>query len=236
MHLDEETMQRLLHDELPAEDERTARHHVERCASCRERLASAGAQERTVTALLTALDHPLPRHDAAIIAQRAARAHWFRRAAGLVLALGAAGAVYAAAAEPIGAALDRLLGRNEPAGTTRGAGATDAGGFGVVAGDSLTIVFREVGAGELRVALDGESVVEVRASGSGASFTSDPDRLTVTSSGAPLDFRVAVPRDARRIVILHGADTLLVKDGPRIRTAADSVMGEYVLTLPPGGH
>ena len=58
MHLDEERVQRLLHDELAWTEVNPVREHVAQCADCRARLDLARREEDEVDALLRHLDHP----------------------------------------------------------------------------------------------------------------------------------------------------------------------------------
>ncbi|MGH7672815.1 MAG: zf-HC2 domain-containing protein, partial [Gemmatimonadales bacterium] len=98
MHLDDEQVQRLLHRELAPPVETSVRAHLAQCASCRGRVAEAEREETEVYALLRHVDDPPPPVDArAVVARARARGLGrLRWAAGVLLALGLAGAAYAA--------------------------------------------------------------------------------------------------------------------------------------------
>src|SRR5688500_7027672 len=104
MHLDEEQLQRMLHGEAAPVAGRPLREHLSACAECRERLRQAERDEAEVHALLRRVDHPAPAVSAEAVAARAGRAPdrgWGRWAAGILLALTAAGAAYAAPGSPL---------------------------------------------------------------------------------------------------------------------------------------
>src|SRR5262245_62950766 len=97
MHLDEERIQRALHEELLPSEDATVRVHLGHCSDCQKRLRQAEREHAEVNALLGQLDHRLPLVDAETFVRRprARLAGWSRWAAGIVLVVGAASAVYA---------------------------------------------------------------------------------------------------------------------------------------------
>ena len=66
MHLDDEIMQRLLHDELAPAAHAVALEHLEACHACRARLDDEARSEEQVFATLQAIDTtaPLPLNSA----------------------------------------------------------------------------------------------------------------------------------------------------------------------------
>ena len=141
-HLDDETVQRLLHGELEPAAEAAAHAHLAGCAACREQLETARGEEARLLALLRRLDHAAPDVSVADIAARddehvfellrsldhapppvsaghvAARAGSGSRtparwAAGILLMMAAGGLAYAAPGSPVRGWIDGLV-RSEP--------------------------------------------------------------------------------------------------------------------------
>jgi hypothetical protein len=240
MHLDDERIQRLLHDELgPVETE--TRRHLEGCDACRGLVDEAEAEEGRIFALLTQVDHPMAALDPRmLLAERnVARGAWGRRAAAVILGAAIAGTAYALPGSPLPRALDRLLGTEaggrdtapatraeEPAAPPAGIAVSPAGG----------LVVQLVPEGEEAVAtveLTGEDEVVVRAVSGTATFSSDPGRLTVRSSG-PVRLEIRIPRTATSVEVLAGSTPVFrnLAGGPVTRTPPDS-MGRYTIPLRP---
>lgn len=251
MHLDEEQVQRLLHHELaPGEGEgreTSVREHLGWCAECRGRVAAAEREENDVFALLRQLDHPPPRVEAQSVAARA-RARgvsWSRWAAGIVLALGLAGAAYAAPGSPLPAwvrAVVNWIGDRPDSGAPASAQAPvpgpGVGGIAVAPGRELVILFTAPQVeGQARVSLTDGADVVVRAPSGAATFTSDVNRLVIDNTGeaSSATFEIEIPRAAPRVEIRVEAVRLFLKDGPRITAAAGSteLRGSYLLGLTP---
>ena len=240
MHLDDERIQRLLHDELGAVETET-RLHLESCAACRRLVDGARADEEGIFALLARLDHPIVELDPRVVlaGQPAARGQWGRRAAAVILGVAIAGAAYALPGSPLPAALDRLLGTgaggNDRAPATQADSvATSHAGIAVPAADGLVIEIVAKGAGGLATIelTEGEEVV-VRAAGGSATFSSDPGRLTVRSSGA-VRLEIGIPHKAASVEVLAGSKPVFRKlaGGPISPTPPDSA-GRYTIPLPP---
>lgn len=70
MHLDDESIQRLVHGELATRDEAAATFHLERCAECRLRFSDAKHEEEWIFELLREIDHPVPEADANAVSAR----------------------------------------------------------------------------------------------------------------------------------------------------------------------
>src|SRR5688572_17545720 len=111
MHLDDEQVQRLQHGELDTQTRAALLGHVAICPDCRARVEDAEREEAQIFDLLRGLDHEAPDITAAAIAAGSARhvgsdhaliprspARW---AAGILITLGAAGALYAVPASPL---------------------------------------------------------------------------------------------------------------------------------------
>ena len=225
-HLDEETVQRLLHGEIDPASEAASRAHLAACAECRGRLQEAEREEAKILALLGRLDHGPVAVDAEALAARArglrARgrgAGWQRRAAVVALAVGAAGAAFAAPGSPLPGWVDRAAAwlRSEGPASVADAGPGSAG-ISVPPAERFTIRF-DAGSGSASVRVTEGPDIVVRAAGGAARFVSDVDRLTIVGGGAA-DFEVELPRSAPRVEILAGRGTVLLKEGARIVTDA----------------
>jgi anti-sigma factor RsiW len=218
VHLDDEQIQRLLHGELVPGTESAVRRHAAECAECRERVARAERDEAEVYALLREVDHAVPRIDAGSVAQRAGarRPSWLKWAAGIVLALGLAGAAYAVPGSPLAAFVRGLIDR--PAQTPDSAAAV--GGIAVTPGAELVVEFmsrQTAGAAELSLS-DGRDVV-VRAVSGAARFTAGADRLEIDNRGSVATFEIQIPRTAPRVEILVGSTRVFLKLGDQISAA-----------------
>jgi hypothetical protein len=242
MHLDEAQVQRVLHGELEHASEITAREHLTACVVCRDRVTAAAREEADVIALLGAIDHPLPAITAGTI-ERRARVPESRRlkwAAGIALALGIAGAAYAAPGSPLPQLVGILTGwlqggrdvTQAPSSPSPGR-APDVAGVAVAPGPRLAVVFtspQSEGAAHVRLT-DGAEVV-VRAPSGAATFASDADRLVVDNVGGAGTFEIQIPRTAAHVEILVDGDRRFEKAGDRITTdQLPDAAGRYVVSL-----
>ncbi len=248
MHLDEEQVQRFLHGELTPPVETAVGEHLAACPDCRGRLAEAEREENQVYALLRHVDHPPPRVDArAVIARaRAPDLGWGRWAAGILLALGFAGAAYAAPGSPLPAWVEAVVewmgGRPDRSPVAPAPPQTpllDPGvaGIAVAPGRELVILFTSPQAeGSAHVSLTDGAEVVVRAPINAATFTSDVDRLVIDNQGSAATFEIQIPRGAPRVEIRVGGDRIFLKEGPRVATAKSAdTRGPYLLRLAPSG-
>ncbi|MBI4410815.1 MAG: zf-HC2 domain-containing protein [Gemmatimonadetes bacterium] len=242
-HVDDERIQRLLHGELASPAADLVRDHLAGCAECRARVAQAQREEGELHALLRHLDHPLPRVGAEAVAARARvpGSAWGWRAAGILLALAAAGVAYAAPGSPLPGWVDEVITRlkgAEPAAPPprpRVAGQS-VSGIALRPGQDLAIVFVSTHAdGQATVTLTDEAEVLVRALTDPATFTSELDRLVVDGHGAAGRFEIRIPRAAPRVEIRVGDRRVLLKEGARVSTSAPAdASGSYLLPLRPG--
>jgi hypothetical protein len=228
MHLDDERIERVAHDELDAIAGADARAHLATCDRCATRLADATREDDDVTALLQQLDHARPQVDADAIARRAraTRGSGMRRAAGIVSALGAAGALYAAPGSPVREWLTALRTDSEPATVTTPSSVPEPGGVIVSPDDAVLIVFSARPApGHVLVNVVDGGAVEIRAPvASGVTFTSEPDRVRVDNRDSSATFEIRVPRTARRIEIRALQDRLFVLQDERVTVDAPDVI------------
>jgi hypothetical protein len=226
MHLEDEEIQRLLHQELAGPARRTRLEHLGRCAVCRERVERAGREETDIFGLLERLDHPAPAVDVSSLMRvdRPAPArYWRRKAAVIALVLGGAGVAYAAPGSPVPGWVRTIVMSftkpnlpSPPPGTaiTVDSTAASPAGIAVAPGTRLAIVFKaEQDSGTVTVRLtDGPDVV-VRAESGSPAFLTDVDRLTIANEGSAADYEIEVPRRAPWVEVLVGGRRLFLKRG-----------------------
>lgn len=239
MHLQNEQIQRLLHGELDADALADARAHGDECHQCRSRIEAAAREEERIHELLGQLDHAPPAIPAETVIGGARRPRVdLRWVAGIVLALGAAGAAYAVPGSPLPGWVDAVIERLDP--SARGSRAADPttpadpgpSGIAVRPGERLTLMFEIAAAGGVAtVALTDEATLQVRAVDGAAAFTSGADRLTVAADGATR-FEIEVPRGAPWVEIRTEGQRVWLKIGAEVVTdGALAEGGSYVLPL-----
>jgi hypothetical protein len=250
MHLDEEQVQRYLHGELAPPAAVSAGEHLEACVECRSRVTEAEREERGVLDLLRHLDDPAPGVDfRTVVGARERRRGWGRWAAGIVLALAAAGAAYAAPGSPLRGLVARVVTwlDDEPrsgdptarrSDATAPAGADESGrGIAVAPGDRFIIAFpSHQPEGLAAVSLTDGAEVVVRASSADATFTSGVDRLFVDNRGSSAHFQIEIPRSAPRVDIwIAGRRVFSKGPGGVIAEGGRDADGRYLLPLSPRG-
>lgn len=240
MHLDEERLQRLLDSELPPAEARSAREHLAVCDDCRWMENKVQKEQQEVGEWLRVVDVPVtfPGVETIVHAARRRSPARMRWAAGLLVALGAAGVTYAIPGSPLRQWVDEVVHRRSGGAAAPSPDATPSAvaGISVPPGDHLVIEFARAQAGAaVRVSLsDGHEVVVTGPSGS-ASFTSEADRLVVDNQPLPVVFDVRIPRDAPRVEIRVAGRRALFKDGVHLVPAPDAA-GALMLPLgSPGG-
>jgi len=245
MHLEEEQLERLLHRELSAREEKEARVHVAGCAACRARLADAEREEVEVHALLRALDTPAPMVRAEAVAlqaemltgvARTGGSSWLRRAAAVAVVVGVAGAAYAIPGSPVRRWVQAVVrqvggGLEVPSGSrneSRG-GSLNVSGVAVPPGEKLSVIF--TGAGRVRVSLTDDAEVRVLAPAGAATFTTKTEYVLISSRDPSATFDVGIPRTARWVEILAQDRRVFLKEGTRISTGAARAAGGYAFEL-----
>ena len=244
MHLKEEQVQRLLHNELRPAAEDLVREHLAGCPDCQTRLAEAERAEGAVDSLLRKLDHAPPRVDAEVIAARARAAlfAWRKWAAGILLTFGLATTAYAVPGSPLPGwwkAIIEQIGdgpdRSPQAPARAPSGEPGLSGIAVAPGREFIIVFTSLQPQSRATVLlsDGAEVV-VRVSNGAATFTSELDRLIIGNTGSTGTFEIRIPRAAPRVEIRVGALPIFLKEGPRVTTEQPpEASGSYLLPLTP---
>ncbi len=221
MHLDEEQLQRLLHDELGARAMPGAREHLAECTECRERFVEAQRDEGEIFALLRRVDHAVPAIDPETVAARArgVGAVWGRWAAGILLFLGVAGVAYALPGSPlrdwVGSVVAWIGDSDQPPTGPAPVQAPDdeeVAGIAAIPGQQFVIAFEssETG-GQAQVSLTEGEEVTVRAPIGAASFTSAADRLVIANSGSGATFKIEIPRTAPRVEIRVAGNRVFLK-------------------------
>lgn len=248
-HLDEEMIQRLLHDEVPDADDVAAKSHLDGCAECRDRFTEAHRQEADLFSRLEVLDGPMPSVTLAGVLARSAnstaqanpgarRAAW-RWVAGILFVVGLSGVAYAAPVSPLRAIITKLVAWIRPPSATPPAGeiapTAAAGGVLMDAGERVTIDLRSLQPFDsLVVALADEGQIAVRSHGGAVTFDSDVDRLSITNTSGVARIEVVIPRAASRVEIVAGGRRLYLKDGGAIISiATDTTGGRHVIVPVP---
>ena len=252
MHLNDELIQRTLHNELSLQDVLPVREHTAHCSACRELLDRARLDEQRVDALLQQLDHRMPTLRATAV-MRSARPsprpmRWLQYAAALLFMTTLGGVAYAAAGAPLPDFVQRMISRVRtiprttpsasssaqipavvPAAPPRQPGAA---GVAVAPGRSLLILFATAKTGgAAHVTLtDGEDVI-VRAPTGAAEFTSTDGRLAIVNKAPDAVYEIVIPRNALHVEIHVGGRRLFVQDGGRITSGAVAADGRYILPL-----
>ena len=246
-HLDEGTVQRLLHDELSDSRAPEIRAHVERCVDCRSFVAEARREEAELFNRFEALDDPVPQRrwdqivdqsqgrSAARREPGARRTAW-RWAAGALLAIGLSGVAYAAPGSPLRWVVARLADLIRPSISSRRPDApvaTAPVGGGVMmdpGGSSVIEILSSQPFDTLRVMIGGGAQIEVRATGGSVTFASDVDRLSISNSAGAASIEVVIPRTARRVEIVARGRRLYLKEGTAITSlATDTTGGRHVI-------
>ena len=244
MHLDEEQLQRLLHDELGPRALRGAREHLAECTECRERFLEAQRDEGEIFALFRRVDHAVPAVDPETVVARArgvgaVRGRW---AAGILLLLGVAGAAYALPGSPLRDWVRSVVAwigdSDQPVPAPAQVQAPDQGVAGIAAipGRQFVIAFESPeSGGQARVSLTEGEEVTVRAPIGAASFTSAADRLVIANSGSGATFKIEIPRAAPRVEIRVAGNRIFLKEGSRVLTKGSAENGDHYL-LPLSGY
>lgn len=241
MHLDAETLERVLHGELDADSEAAAREHLSECRACEAALEESRLREQRVFGLFEALDHEAPRLDWEVV-ERAGPGRSARLliAASIAFVL-AAGVLYALPDSSLRGWIDQLGGGPPPteAEVTPGAGRS-VSGLSIRPAAPFEIVF--VGgqeSGVIRLELVATPEVEIRVVGPPVDLESGPDRITVSNLGSRSSYAIRLPETGPPITVRVGDAAVFVKSDVGLETAVPpTASGEYRIdlhTLPSDG-
>ena len=234
MHLDEETLERVLHRELDAERDAAAREHLSGCPACNAALEESRLRERRVFGLLEALDREAPDLDwKAVEAPAPHGPRGFLVAASIACVL-AAGILYAMPDSPLRNWI-YALGREAPAGeaTVPTDGSPSVSGISIRPTAPFEIVFAGAQAsGVALVDFSDAPEVEIRVLGDPVDLVSGPDSVSIANLGSRASYAIRLPKVGPSITVRVGESRVLVKSGPGVETAAPRTeTGEYRIDL-----
>jgi hypothetical protein len=195
--------------------------------------------EREILDLLRQVDHPVPSVDVATIVNRARgrRRGWGRWAAGILLFVGMAGAVYAMPGSPLQEWAQMVVawvaGRDQPVPRQPQTVVPEVAGIAALPGKDFVILFESPEPGGLaRVSLVEGDEVAVRAPAGAAGFTSSANRLVITNAGGGATFEIQVPRAAPRVTISVAGNLIFLKYGLSVTTDGRlEAPGKYLIPL-----
>jgi hypothetical protein len=230
VHLDESTLERVLHDELVGSDRAVVESHLAACPECAGRLARAEQEERRLFGLLETLDHePTPLDWAAVVApapRSVARPSHRPLLAASVAFLVLAGAILAAIpGSPVRAWLDsafRGSPEDRPASTQAGGSLS---GVSVVPDDPFEVAFAEPQReGRLLILFVASAAIDLTVTGEPVGLESGTDRLVISNRGSTAGYELRVPRSLESLRVTVGDETVLEKRGGSIRAPGARVV------------
>jgi hypothetical protein len=236
MHLDVETLERALHDELDSAARATVTDHLASCLACAERLAEAGRDEHRLFDLLEELDQePLAIDWGAVT--RESRSGGSARsliAASVAFLLVATGILYAIPGSPLRAWFDAVV-REDPEVVAPAAVPEDPAlsGIAVEPADPFEVGFMaSQRTGQIRIMLVLSKRLELRVVGETVGLESGVDRLLISNEGSGSSYELLVPRSLGSMRVRVGEMTVFDKQGENIRTprSPDST-GTYTIDL-----
>ncbi|NNF27455.1 MAG: hypothetical protein HKN73_09565 [Gemmatimonadetes bacterium] len=238
MHLDQETLSRLVDGELPDDEVRWAEIHLAECTACSARKGDLVATDDLVSSLLPYADDPTPHVDPAELIRRARPAaprRLQRWAAALILTAAGAGAAYAAPGSPLPALLGR--GDDQRTGTEFRQEEPEPSSSGLVLplDQPLTVRLEGItGPGALIVTTGTGPGIAIESTRAGVSFESEAGVITVSQQQASAgDFRLNVPPEASSArIVLNGREVWRMIGGSIETTLPESPDGTYREELP----
>jgi hypothetical protein len=234
VHLDAETLERVLHRELDARRDAEAQEHLSVCPTCRASLEESRIRERRVFGLLEKLDHPTPAIDwRAVEAPESSRSPSLLIAASIACILGA-GILYALPNSPLKGWIDRIGSEAPAPGGTVGSGDPQSvSGLSIRPTAPFEIVFAGgQESGVVRVQVTDIHEVEIRVLGAPVDLESGPARVRVANLGSRSSYAIRLPEAGPPITVRVGGAAVLVKSGGKIQTTAPRTeSGEYRIEL-----
>jgi len=244
-HLDEGTIQALVHGELTSTAAADATRHAAGCADCRAEVARARAEDAWAREQLSALDATPPAPDyIAVMHQshpRASSGTW-RRVAAIALLVGGAGIAWALPAVRtfVGRVVDRPTtgqapGRLRVATPDSTPGPASAGGIAVRPGARFAVSFEaSQSRGEIRIRLEDANELTLVASGGNVPLESRLEELVVSNRGAIADYELTIPSGAPMVEVrVAGVRRFLKQGTTTIAPGAEPSGGRYLISLRP---
>lgn len=240
MHPDATRLQSYADGELPPVERDSIRRHIAACASCGAIIEATQHERDAIEELLRVIDHPHQPVSVDRVRARARQQYGSRRgmlrAAGIVLAVVAAGVAYAAPGSPVREWIDGIQRIRPAAPPTRQAPQSDVpasmAGIAVRPGPSLVIRFVEAQAsGSVRVSLVDSSTVVVRAPQAAATYATADELLLIDNSGSTASFDIEIPRNARNVELWVAAEQLVTVRNGRFSTAGAAGVAQVELPL-----
>lgn len=228
MHLDAETTQRFVDEELSGGRHAAVLEHLEACETCRNDVEAARRLDARAMALIGSMAVPDPGVSVADIQRQAARPSgtgWRRWAAAAVLTVAGATAAYAAYRAP-GGPLEHV---DDPPATSDRPSApqheTLEGASGITVDGARSIHIQDLGpGGELSVALHDGAGISIRSSRPGTAFDAEVERVTVRwDSREASRIAVEVPRSSSSVEVVVGSRMVWTWSGGRVTTVMESV-------------
>lgn len=234
MHLDAETLERVLHGELDGARGAAAREHLSSCPECNAALEESRRRERRVFGLLESLDHATPDLDwQALEAPDPRRGARLLVAASIACVLGA-GILYALPDSPLRDWIDRVR-RDGPASEVEvaPAGPESVSGLSIRPTGPFELVFAgRQESGVVQIELVETPEVEIRVLGAPVDLESGPDRVTVANRDSRSSYAIRLPVSGPAITVRVGNAVVLVRSGGELRTDAPRTgTDEYRLDL-----
>ena len=238
MHLDDETIQRLLHDELAPGARAIACEHLQTCRACHARLDDEARAESRVFAALRTIDTPPPLRLLVLDSRSHTSRRWLGRLAASIGALAIAGIAFAAPGSPLPGLMRRVT-QSTPAMPPATPSPTPEPatnpGIAVAPGRRLAIdVTRASGTAMATIAITDSAEVVLRAVGGHPSFSSGVDRVAIRNVESITALFIDIPRTAPYVEVRVDGRRVLVKEGLDVTTAARrDTTGRYRIALVP---
>jgi hypothetical protein len=237
MHLDIETLERALHDELDPEPGEAVERHLASCPTCADRLTEARRDERRLFGLLEELDHEPPAINWGAVTRESRSGGSARSliAASVAFLLVASGILFAIPGSPLRKFLESVLADTETVASAPEDPAVS--GIAVEPADPFDVRFvASQRTGRIRITLVSSKRLELKVVGDPVELESGVDRLLISNEGSGSSYELLVPRALGSIRVRVGESTVFDKQGERIRTprTPDST-GAYVIEMTPLG-
>lgn len=237
MHLDVESLQRLLHGELSATASTKARTHLQGCDSCMQRYRQSANEEDLILARLRLLDVPSPVVTVDAIRQRGRRPVLRRaRWAAAALALFATSLLYAAPKSVLRSVIERAavwfqVDRPEQERTLPPLASTSMA-VTMIPADSFAISFSSTqSAGTIYVVFANQDLLSIGSPGAVVPMDVKIDQVIVRNDRSTNDYDIIIPRRTRIVVVSIQGRVVWTKRQRDILRAKPSDSRGYQISL-----